>query len=494
MAFSAARHGRSSVAYSSRPAIGFRIYRLKFETRLAWLLLLLTLPALALCAGTLYLWRPSLLIGIVVCAALALALVFAMTAVFRNVVRPLQTLSNVVAALRENEYSFRARDVGEGDALGDLAAQINELAGDLRTRRHRETETLALLERVVETMDLPVFAFDASSTLQLTNPAASKLLQQPTESLLHQTAGSLGLGDTLKCPESSIVTLKIRGREGRWIVRRSRFYQNGMPHTLMLLSDVSGVLREQERQSWQRLIRVLAHEVNNSLTPIKSIAGSLRLPLQRTALSVESARVDPVDLDHGLSIIEERAESLNRFLQGYSQLAKLPPPMKKKFVLASILEQVCHLETRLPVKLETCGDVDIYADAAQLEQALINLIRNATDAAIAARMPQSHARENVPVAHGSPRVSVSCTRRTDHIRIRVEDNGSGLANPANLFIPFYTTKPGGTGIGLILALQIVEAHGGTLTLANRQDARGCCAEIRLPLLGNASSPLDPETI
>lgn len=493
MAFSAARHGRSSVAYPSRPAIGFRIHRLKFEARLVWLLLLLTLPALALCAGTLYLWRPSLLIGVVVCAGLVLTLGFAVTAVFRNVVRPLQTLSNVVAALRENEYSFRARDVGEGDALGDLAAQINELAGDLRTRRHRETETLALLERVVETMDLPVFAFDACSALQLTNPAATKLLQLPAESLLHQSAESLGLGDTLKCPESSIVTLKIRGREGRWIVRRSRFYQNGMPHTLMLLSDVSGVLREQERQSWQRLIRVLAHEVNNSLTPIKSIAGSLRLPLQRTtARSVEPPRINPVDLDHGLSIIEERAESLNRFLQGYSQLAKLPPPVKNRFVLAPILEQVCHLETRLPVKLATCGDVEIYADAAQLEQALINLIRNATDAAIAARMPQSHARESAPMAHGSPRVSVSCTRRTDHIRIRVEDNGSGLANPANLFIPFYTTKPGGTGIGLILALQIVEAHGGTLTLANRQDARGCCAEVRLPLFGNASS-LDLKT-
>lgn len=501
MAYSAAKRAGASASSTSQPTIGFRIRRLRFEVRLTWLLLLLTLPALLLGLATLFLWRPSPVVAIAVFVVLILLLAFTAAAVFRHIVRPLQTLSNVVAALRENEYSFRARDVGEGDALGDLAAQINELAGDLRIRRHRESETFALLERVVETMDLPVFAFDSSSILQLTNPAASKLLRAPADSLLKKSAESLGLGELLQCAENSIVALRMHGREGRWIVRRSKFYQQGMPHTLLLLSDVSGMLREQERQAWQRLIRVLAHEVNNSLTPIKSIAGSIRLPLQRMRDKAHDSdggvptpeqllrTVNPADVERGLSIIEERAESLNRFLQAYSQLAKLPPPVKSRFALAPTLERVCHLETRIAVVLRACDDLEIYADAAQLEQALINLVRNAVDAAISARSPDGGHVRNGSVAQGVPRVTVSCSRHSDHLRIRVEDNGNGLANPANLFIPFYTTKPGGTGIGLILALQIVEAHGGTLTLTNREDARGCCAEIRLSLAASFASAI-----
>ncbi|MES2223279.1 MAG: ATP-binding protein, partial [Acidobacteriota bacterium] len=391
-----------------------------------------------------------------------------------------QTLSNVVAALRENEYTFRARDIGQGDALGDLAAQINELAGDLRARRHRESETFALLERVVESMVLPVFAFNEAAELQLTNPAARKMLQLSANAMLHRSASSLGLTELLDCADNSVVTLTMHGREGRWMVRRSKFYQEGMPRTLLLLSDVSGVLREQERQAWQRLIRVLAHEVNNSLTPIKSIAGSLRSRMMRNfapppadpASKVEAPRqeMNPVDMEHGLAIIEERAESLNRFLQAYSQLAKLPRPVKALSAAAPLLDRICHLETRAKVFLEVADKIDLYVDAAQLEQALINLVRNAVDAATQAHEDKS-----------AVRVNVACTLQSDGVVILVEDNGTGLANPANLFVPLYTTKPGGMGVGLILALQIIEAHGGTLTVANRNDGHGCRAEIHLPV-------------
>lgn len=480
MASSAAKRARTSTSVWPRPAIGFRIPRLRFEVRLAALLLLLALPALILGSVALVLWHASILLWLCCLTVLLVLLASLGSAVFRHIVRPLQTLSNVVAALRENEYSFRAREIGQGDALGDLAAQINELAGDLRLRRHRESEAFALLERVVESMDLPVFAFNAAADLQLTNPAARKMLQLPPDSMLHRSASSLGLTEILHCADNSVVTLTMHGREGRWMVRRSKFYQDGMPHTLLLLSDVSGVLREQERQAWQRLIRVLAHEVNNSLTPIKSIAGSLRSRMMRIyatqATNVMSRaegskpEMNPVDMEHGLAIIEERAESLNRFLQAYSQLAKLPPPVKFTFVAAPLLERVCHLETRANVALEVAGDLEIHADAAQLEQALINLVRNAVDAAMQAHEDKT-----------AVRIAVVCRQQSDGIVILVEDNGTGLANPANLFVPLYTTKPGGMGVGLILALQIIEAHGGTLTVANRVDGPGCRAEIRLPV-------------
>jgi nitrogen fixation/metabolism regulation signal transduction histidine kinase len=480
MAFSEAKRVRSSASAWSRPAIGFRIPRLRFEVRLAALLVLFALPALILGTVALVLWHASIVVWLSALAVLLLLLASLGSAVFRHIVRPLQTLSNVVAALRENEYSFRAREIGQGDALGDLAAQINELAGDLRLRRHRESETFALLERVVESMDLPIFAFNAAAELQLTNPAARKMLHLPPDSMLHRSASSLGLTEILHCPDSSVVSLTMHGREGRWMVRRSKFYQDGMPHTLLLLSDVSGVLREQERQAWRRLIRVLAHEVNNSLTPIKSIAGSLRSRMMRNFAAspndvmsrVEAPRqeVNPVDMEHGLAIIEERAESLNRFLQAYSQLAKLPPPVKSLSAAAPLLDRICHLETRAKVALEVAQNIDIYADAAQLEQALINLVRNAVDAAMQAHEDKS-----------ALRVAVVCRLHSDSIVILVEDNGVGLANPANLFVPLYTTKPGGMGVGLILALQIIEAHGGTLTLENRTDGPGCRAEIHLPV-------------
>ncbi len=378
---------------SQRPAIRFKIPRLRFEVRLIWLLLLLALPTVMLGGAALYMWHVSAGVRLCAFAILIFLVAYLASVVFRHIVRPLQTLSNVVAAMRENEYSFRAREVGEDDALGYLAAQINELAGDLRARRHRESETFALLERVVETMDSPVFAFDAASDLQLTNPAALKLLQLPASLMLHRSATSLGLMEILRCPDNGIVTLTTQGREGRWMVRRSKFYQNGIPHTLLLLSDVSGVLREQERHAWQRLIRVLAHEVNNSLTPIKSIAGSLRTRMQwvQTSRTMDpvwiaeraNQAVNPVDMEHGLGIIEERAESLNRFLQAYSQIAKLPAPVKSISRAVPLLERVCHLETRLKITLNVSEETDIYADSAQLEQALINVIRNAADAATA---------------------------------------------------------------------------------------------------------------
>lgn len=471
----------SSTSVAPRPVVGFRIPRFRFEVRLTGLLLLLVFPALLIAGIMLFSMPGSFVLRLGAWIALAVVLAWLGSAVFRHIVRPLQTLSNVVAALRENEYSFRAREVGAGDALGDLAAQINELARDLRTRRHRESETFALLERVVETMDLPVFAFDASSSLQLINPAAMKLLNAPSESLLHRSAASLRLGEALVCPDNSIVAISMHAREGQWMVRRSKFYQNGMPHTLLLLSDVSGVLREQERRAWQRLIRVLAHEVNNSLTPIKSIAGSLRARIQHignhakyagkdpsTSRMQEKASMNTVDLEHGLAIIEERAESLNRFLQAYTQLAKLPPPQKAKVSIGPLLARVCNLETRLKVA-HFNEEIDVFADAAQLEQALINLIRNAVDAAL------QFASERYPAD-----VSVTCRSKDQRICFLVEDNGPGVANPANLFIPFYTTKPGGTGIGLVLARQIIEAHGGTLTLTNRENVRGCCATILIP--------------
>jgi signal transduction histidine kinase len=227
------------------------------------------------------------------------------------------------------------------------------------------------------------------------------------------------------------------------------------------MSDLSRALREEERQAWQRLLRVLSHELNNSLAPIRSLAGSLASIVARDPLPGEWRD----DVQRGLSVIGARAEGLTRFLQAYSQLARLPRPSLRPMSVAETVRRVAGLETRTSVAVAGGPDVTIRADRDQIEQLLINLVRNAADAALE--------------CNGG--VSVAWTANGESVEISVTDEGAGISGTANLFVPFFTTKPGGTGIGLTLARQIAEAHDGALTLSNRPPpARGTIARLRLP--------------
>jgi nitrogen fixation/metabolism regulation signal transduction histidine kinase len=273
----------------------------------------------------------------------------------------------------------------------------------------------------------------------------------------------------------TLLPLPFQGPNTRWLVRRSSFRQRGVPHTLIVLSEVSRALREEERSAWQRLIRVLGHELNNSLTPIKSIAGSLRAQVSQSILSSGQQ-----DFERGLSIIETRAGSLNRFLQAYRQLAQMPPPALRRTELPVIIEHVAGLETRLPVKVDPGPPVELMADPDQLEQMLINLVSNAVEAALepphAATPPANGA-----TGHGTPdpHVSMQWVVSESDVVLIIDDNGPGFLNPSNAFVPFYTTKPAGSGIGLVLSRQIAEAHGGSIELLNRAD-QGCRARVVLP--------------
>jgi signal transduction histidine kinase len=243
-------------------------------------------------------------------------------------------------------------------------------------------------------------------------------------------------------------------------VRRRKFWQGGQPHGLLVLADVSQPLREQERLAWQRLIRVIGHELNNSLAPIKSIAGSLGTLLTRP-VPPEDWRDD---MQRGLAIIASRADGLSRFTSGYAQLARLPAPNRQPTSLGAIVRRVAALDQRLAVAVDAGADVTISADAAQIEQLLINLVRNAVDAAL----------------ETGGAVTVGWTAGDEqHVAVWVDDEGPGIHSATNLFVPFFTTKPGGSGIGLVLSRQIAEAHGGTLLLASRP-GRGTRATLRLP--------------
>ncbi|HEX3821971.1 MAG TPA: ATP-binding protein [Candidatus Sulfotelmatobacter sp.] len=387
--------------------------------------------------------------------------------------RPLQTLANVIGSLREEDYSFRARNAVAEDALGELSIEVNGLADMLSDQKVRAIEATALLQRVVDEIDAPLFAFDPASVLRLVNPAGEHLLRQPRVRMIGRSAAELKLEQCLSADNESLVDLNVNASQARWLLRRSSFRQNGVPHTLVVLSDVSRALREEERRAWQRLIRVLGHELSNSLAPIKSIAGSLSSRVAATAMDAEVRS----DVQRGLEIIEARSASLHRFLEAYRRLAQMPAPVLREVRLSPLVARVAGLETRVKVGVKPGPDVAFQADPDQLEQMLINLVRNAADAVLEAKGGSPKGDGNT---QSDENIEVHWSANAEDVVLAIDDHGPGLLNPANVFTPFYTTKPNGSGVGLVLSRQIAEAHGGRIEISNRRDVRGCTVRVVLP--------------
>lgn len=373
----------------------------------------------------------------------------------------LQTLSNLLSALREGDYSIRARGTQEGDAFNEVVVEVNALGETLREQRLGALEATTLLRKVMEEIEVAVFTFDGGHRLRLVNRAGERLLARPLEWLLGKGAGALGLEECLLGEPAQTRDIQFPGGGGRWGIRRGTFRQHGLPHHLVMLTDLSQPLREEERQAWQRLIRVMGHELNNSLTPIRSIAQSLESLLGQEVLPDDWRQ----DMGQGLRIISARTESLNRFMTAYAGLAKLPPPTLGPVSVGAWVRRVAGLETRTKVTVQDGPDLTLQADGDQLEQLLINLVRNAVDASL----------------ETGGGVSLDWKKNGRYVEVLVDDEGPGLPNTKNLFVPFFTTKPGGSGIGLVLCRQIAEAHNGTLTLENHPEAPGCQARLRLPL-------------
>lgn len=422
-----------------------------------WALAALALP---LAAGILVVLRPDLGRTPALALLLGAALLGGLLTVQlrRRVRHPLQTLANLLAALREGDYSFRGRTGGE-DALGVAFQELNTLAELLQQQRVGTLEATALLRTVIEEIDVAIFAFDEADRLRLVNPAGAALLGRSRERALDRPAEDLGLREALAGPET-LLELAFPGGAGRFELRRGTFRQGGRPHRLLVMSDLTRALRGQEREAWQRLVRVLSHEINNSLAPIQSLAGSLGTLTRKAALPGDLG----ADLASGLSVIERRSAGLQRFLAAYARLAKLPAPRLAPLSLEELIPRVARLEDRCPVAVTQGPPLQVNADGDQLEQALINLLRNAAEA-------------------GGPAGTIHLTWRPEGrwACLEVLDEGPGLPPAANLFVPFFTTKVGGSGIGLALVRQIAEAHGGTIQLEDRRDAPGARALLRLPI-------------
>ena len=359
---------------------------------------------------------------------------------------------------------------------------MNALADLLSQRRIRAVEATALLRRVVEEVDAPLFAFDPKRVVRLVNPAGEKLLQRSAVRIIGRTAQDIGLADCLNAANGALVSSPANQPRVRWLVRQSKLRERGVPHTLVVLLDASRALREEERNAWQKLIRVLGHELNNSLAPIKSIAGTLSARLADTEMNREQRQ----DFEKGLGIIEARSASLNRFVEAYRQLAQMPVPAVREVELSPLVERVAFLETRLSVALMGGPEVTLTVDPDQIEQMLINLVRNAVEAALEVN-PSRATNSGNGSGVRRPQVNVSWRVEEPNIVMSIDDNGPGLFNPSNAFVPFYTTKPSGSVIGLALSRQIAEAHGGSISLSNREGATGCRVQVILPL--GVTSPI-----
>ena len=432
----------------------------KYEAQVTRLALLTGLPGVA--TALYLLWTNDASPRLFWTVAVVLGGVWAVATVMLRdkVVRPLQTLSNMLAALREGDYSIRARGAERDDALGLAFLESNLLGETLRAQRLGAMEATTLLRTVMSEIDVAIFAFDHDARLRLVNRAGERLLDQPAERLLGRTAEQAGLVSYMEGESPRTMDANFPGGSGRWEVRRGTFRQDGLPHVLLVIADVSKTLREQELVAWQRIVRVLSHEINNSLAPIKSLSGSMRSLLDRNPR--------PADLDNdlrrALDVIGGRSEGLVRFMSAYARLAKLPAPNRAPVDVGEWVNRVAALETRLPVRVIPGPPMTVLADGDQLDQLLINVIRNAVDASL-------------PV-NGS--VQMTWGRINGNVAVRVIDDGPGLPESGNLFVPFFTTKPQGSGIGLVLSRQIAEAHGGTFALDNRADTHGCVATITFP--------------
>ena len=441
---------------STRPASRFR-----FDQRILLLALFAGLPALAVALILLWTGDYTPKVQWTLTALIVAVWTGCSFSVRHRVVLPLQTLSNLLAALRESDFSIRARGASGDDPLGAVMLEVNVLASTLHDQRLGALEASALLRTVMIEIDVAVFTFDRDHALRLVNRAGERLLAQPAEQLLGRTADDLGLSGCLEGPSPRIEDVAFPGGAGRFEVRRTTFRQGGVPHQLLVLADVSRPLRDEERQAWQRLIRVIGHEINNSLAPIKSIAGSLESMLARDSMPADWNE----DMKRGLAVIAARSDSLSRFTTAYARLAKLPAPRLDEVHVPTLVDRVTGLETRLGVRVDRGPDVTIRADPDQLEQLLINLVRNAVDATL----------------QTGGGVTLGWKREGRTLDLWIEDEGTGVPNPSNLFVPFFTTKPAGSGIGLVLSRQIAEAHGGTLTLENRPDRQGARAYLRMPV-------------
>ena len=452
----------------SRPANKPRTSAIATDWRIFLVVLTSIIPALGLLSYLILSDQLNTTIAVALLVFCLLWVLIVASSVREKVIHHIRTMSNLIEAIRAEDYSLKSSRTREPGEIAELYQQINALNSKLKTARQSETELQNLLETVVNQINVAIIACDSDGYISLANRLACKLLNKKAEFLINVALSDTALNEIPldkfdKNTNSQLLEHRFPGAEGRWQIHQSYYRHQGKPGRILFITDLKQVLSEEEISAWQRLIRVIGHEVNNSLTPITSICQTLEKLL---SLPVEQRSEE--DIKDGLNVITERAKGLKEFISVYARIARLPEPQKEMVEVPSLIARLKKFFASQPVTFSNPPTIKLFGDPVHLEQVLINLIKNAVEASQESKEP----------------VAVNVEVTEDECRFVIVDNGVGISNIANLFVPFYTTKPQGAGIGLTLCRQIAAKHNGQVSLENRQDKQGAIAVLTLPLTPN----------
>ena len=452
--------------------------KLMFEDKLLRVALIIALVPTFCFFTLLYFFEVSLYLKILIVFFTLVGEIYGAFFIRTKVVSQLQTSTNLMEAMIAGDYSMRARAHNVDGALGEFSHLINSLAETLTQHRLITREHQILLGTITSQIDVAIIALNSDDKITLMNPAAEKLFQCRFEQRQGAPIKVLGLQDVAQGSFRKVVEFELKHNKKKVYLHTDEYFDHGIKHQLIFITDIQHLLQEEERQAWQRLLRVLSHEINNSLAPIASISETLsNLVTKKIAPSADNIHQEGdnesdssndenlnENLIMGLGVIKECSHSLNAFIQQYQELYKLPKPNKSLFSLTKLLNNCAGLFTENSIECPS-KDLTIYADQTQLQQVLVNLLKNAIDA-------QQDCSHNT--------IIIKWQVNESQLAIEIIDNGTGINNMDNIFVPFYTTKKHGSGIGLVLSRQIITNHNGELSLKNRLDSQGVIAKILLP--------------
>ena len=370
---------------------------------------------------------------------------------YKKIITPFYSLTSLVEAIRLEDYSLRIKDHYHSGVLHTLSQEISELSDDLQQRKQAYDQHTLLIYHLIEQLETPIAIFNHQLQLSHANAAFSQYIEQPWQAKRLVTSESLGLvfkkGWQFTDQEQS----------ERWQIKYSQFVEHEQTYHLVILSNVEELLRVNQQKSWQQIIRVLSHEIRNSLTPIKSLAQTL-----------VSQELEDTKSKQALQVIVDRSISLQEFVNRYGDITKNITLNKSWFNSVEFMKKITVLFPQSTFALDIQVE-SVWGDIVLLKQVLINLIKNGVEA-----------NNQNSESYISLTIFSQNNRNEKSTVIEVTDNGQGISNIENLFVPFYTTKNQGQGIGLSLSKNIIEQHGGRLTLVNNIDKHGATAKIYLP--------------
>lgn len=382
----------------------------------------------------------------------------------------LRSLTSIVEGMVQGDFSLKARQELTSSGLSGLTESINTLSNELSSHKLANAEKRALLEKIITQIDIGVITADEQGKITVMNNAAAIMLDIRKPELI-KNLQELNLTFATNAPAKELITLETGDKTKKLYVQLDKFREFGSDQTLILITDMNHLLRQEELKSWEGLVRVISHEINNSLTPIASMSNSLIDIIKHTNIEPDT-RDDIVNSAH---IIADRAKSLTEFIAQYRNLTHIKNPNRENIAISALINPILPLFTSHKILIEGDSTLVCALDAAQMKQVFINLLKNAIEA-------MQHPEAGDPSAAIKININKIENQQGNILRFDILDSGCGIRRNQNLFIPFYTTKAQGSGIGLALSRQIVELHQGSLQIFNRESTKGCCARIELPII------------